>query len=91
MLMRESKSVKKIIMLCFTLITVLVLIVGAFIFNKELNKDESKEANSFRLPKVEEFHDEYSRGFMYSTKEVEEGYYLFESADANADYVKDSK
>lgn len=47
--------------------------------NKEIGKDEMMNAKPSQLPKVEAFQDEYTRKFMYSTQEVDEGYYLLDS------------
>ncbi|MCM3163294.1 hypothetical protein [Metabacillus litoralis] len=38
-----------------------------------------KEVDSKELPNTEAFQDEFTRGFLDSTKEVEDGYYLFRS------------
>src|SRR5690625_1781530 len=64
---------KRVVILCF----LSIVLIGC-ISNKELNKDEIMEVRSSKLPKVRAFQDENTRNFMYSTKEVEKGYYLFE-------------
>ena len=68
-----GESVKKILVFL-----IIVMTIGCS-SNKEMGKDEIMEVKPSKLPKVEAFQDEYTRKYMYSTKEVEEGYYLFES------------
>ncbi|CAM4006291.1 hypothetical protein [Mesobacillus zeae] len=47
--------------------------------NNTEDKAEKSGAEASNLPKTVAFQDEFTRGFMDSTKEVEDGYYLFKS------------
>lgn len=54
-----------------------IIIIGVSVF---LKKDKDiVDMDPKKLPDVMAFQDEFTRGFMKSTKEVEDGYYLFES------------
>lgn len=68
-----DSSMKKLVML-----VMVVFFVGCA-SNDVMNKNEIMETKSSKLPKVDAFQDDYTKQFMYSTKEVEQGYYLFES------------
>lgn len=57
----------------------IAVVLGGCASSKEMNKNEIMEASPSKLPNAEAFQDEYTRQFMYSTEEVKEGYYLFES------------
>jgi|SRR5699024_912846 len=65
---------RRILFLCF-----LAILLTACMSNKELNKEEIQEAKPSKLPNVRAFQDENTRKHMLSTKEVKEGYYLYES------------
>lgn len=71
---KDAEFMKRVTILCF----LSMMLIGC-ISNKELNKEEIMEVQSSKLPKVRAFQDESTRKFMYSTKEVVKGYYLFES------------
>lgn len=62
---------KKIILF----IIVCIIIIGGVVFLKK----DIMDMDPKKLPDVMAFQDEFTRGFMGSTKEVEDGYYLFES------------
>lgn len=47
--------------------------------NNTEDKAEKSRAEASNLPRTVAFQDEFTRGFMDSTKEVEDGYYLFKS------------
>ncbi|MEI2355469.1 hypothetical protein [Mesobacillus zeae] len=47
--------------------------------NNTEDKAEKSGAEASNLPRTVAFQDEFTRGFMDSTKEVEDGYYLFKS------------
>ena|SRR5699024_6967109 len=56
--------------------TFIILFIGGcgLMGDKDISKMDPKD-----LPEVTAFQDEFTREFMTSTEEVEEGYYLFES------------
>lgn len=47
--------------------------------NENYQNEKEKFTNKDELPKTEAFQHEFTREFLVSTEEVEEGYYLFES------------
>ncbi|MDY0409413.1 hypothetical protein RWD45_13560 [Virgibacillus soli] len=57
-----------------TLSMIFTLLVSCSMFEKPITERDPKD-----LPDVMAFQDEFTRGFMTSTEEVEDGYYLFES------------
>ena len=57
-----------------TLSMIFILLGGCSMFEKPIAERNPKD-----LPDVMAFQDEFTRGFMTSTEEVEDGYYLFES------------
>ncbi|NPC94506.1 lipoprotein YvcA [Bacillus sp. WMMC1349] len=75
---------KKMIIICFTLILV---VTGGCSMNDKQNSKENNKTEAVKpidmdpkdLPKVPAFQDEKTREYMASTKEVEPGYYLLES------------
>ncbi|MDY0409411.1 hypothetical protein ACFFIS_01405 [Virgibacillus soli] len=57
-----------------TLSMIFTLLVSCSMFEKPIAERDPKD-----LPDVMAFQDEFTRGFMTSAEEVEDGYYLFES------------
>ncbi|MGP1909429.1 hypothetical protein ACTSEZ_14790 [Metabacillus sp. JX24] len=64
---------KKVLLLC---LTTMLAFTGGCGMSKE--KDNGKVEQQ-SMPETEAFKDEFTRGFLNSAEEIEDGYYLFES------------
>lgn len=65
----------------FLLLVSILLVGGCQMANGNNGEEQVKpsEMSENELPDVRAFEDEFTRGFMTSTEEAAEGYYLFES------------
>src|SRR5699024_9304378 len=65
------------------MLIVMAIYLSGCTSHKVIYQEEIMETKPSQLPKVAAFEDDYTRQYMYSTEEVEEGYYLFESLTKN--------
>lgn len=61
------------------MLSVIIIIGGCNLSKSDKENNNEKFADLENLPKTEAFQDEFTREFLVSTEEVEEGYYLLES------------